>query len=438
MKANLPPAWTRAELAEGDPGLRRGVHWLLAAIVLFFLAVVAWAALGTIDEVTRGEGKVITTSQTQYIQNLEGGIIAEILVREGETVQKGQVLFRIDPTRFASEFREGRQTSHSLRARIARLDAEAQLAPLQMPAELRKDAPGVVENETALHNARQRDLANKNALLREQLAQRQQELIEMRSRGDRLAEGLEFLVKEIAMTAPLVKQGVVSEVELLRLEREAVRVRAELEAARLAQPRIQSAIEEARRKIADTELAFRSAASTDLAEARAQLAKLSETLPALEDRLSRTEVRAPARGTVKVIPNKTPGGVVQPGSALAELVPLDDKLLVEARIRPSDIAFVSSGQRAVVKLAAYDYSIYGGLDGKVEYVSADSLQPQQGEPYFIAHVRTDASGVAFQGKVLPVIPGMTATVDVLTGHRTVLHYLLKPINKARERALRER
>jgi adhesin transport system membrane fusion protein len=434
----LPPAWRREELALDDPGLRRSVHWLLYAVVLFFIAAATWASLAVIDEVTRGEGKVITSSQTQYIQNLEGGIISEILVREGQVVEKGDVLFRIDSTRFASEFREGRQSDRALRAKVARLAAEAQHARLQMPEDLNKEAPAAAQNERALYEARQHDLANRNGILREQLAQRSQELLEMRSRAERAAEGLEYLKKEIALTAPLVKQGIMSEVELLRLEREASRVRTDLDAARLALPRLQASIEEAKRKMADNELAFRSAAAAELAEARAQLSKLGEALPALADRVSRTEVRAPAKGIVKVIPNKTPGGVVQPGSPLAELVPVDDRLLVEAKIKPSDIAFIAVGQAVVVKLAAYDYSIYGGLDGRVEYVSGDSIQPQQGEPHFVIHVRTDASGVAFQGKVLPVIPGMTATADVLTGRRSVLEYLLKPVNKVRERALRER
>jgi membrane fusion protein, adhesin transport system len=434
----LPPAWRRDELSLDDPGLRRNVHWLLSTIVAFFVVAVIWAALAVVDEVTRGEGKVITSSQTQYIQNLEGGIISEILVREGQVVEKGDVLFRIDSTRFASEFREGRSSDRALRAKVARLTAEAQRTRLQMPDELRKEAPTAAQNELAVYEARQQDLANKNGIFREQLAQRNQELIEMRSRAARLDEGLQYLQKEIALTAPLVKQGIMSEVELLRLEREAARVRTDLDAARLALPRIQAAIEEAKRKMADGELAFRSAAAAELADARAQLAKLGEALPALEDRVSRTEVRAPAKGIVKVIPNKTPGGVVQPGSPLAELVPVEESLLVEAKIKPSDIAFVSVGQPAVVKLAAYDYSIYGGLEGKVVYVSGDSLQPAQGEPYFVAHVRTHASAVAFQGKMLPVIPGMTATADVLTGRKSVLEYLLKPINKVRERALRER
>jgi adhesin transport system membrane fusion protein len=188
----------------------------------------------------------------------------------------------------------------------------------------------------------------------------------------------------------------------------------------------------------DNEHAFRSQAAAELAQSQGELAKLKETIPALEDRVSRTAVRSPMRGLVKLIPMKTVGGVVQPGSTLAEIVPVEETLLVEARIRPSDIAFVRTGLRAVVKLTAYDYSIYGGLDGRIEHVSADSVQPQQGEPFYIAHVRTSAAALQFRGKALPVIPGMTASVDVLTGRRTVLYYLMKPINRARERALTER
>lgn len=434
----LPRPWTPEELAVEDRGLRPAAHWLLIAIGGFFAAGLLWASLAKIDEVTRGEGRVITSSQTQYIQNLEGGIIAQILVREGEMVQKDQVLFRIDPTRFASEFQGSQQESQALRARIARLTAESQGARLDMPDEVRKESPLLADNEISLYLARQRDLANKNGILREQLAQRQQELVEIHTRAERLNEGFGFLKKEIGMTAPLVKEGIMSEVELLRLERESARVRTDLDGARLTVPRIQATIGEARRRIEENELAFRSQAAAELAEAKGKLAKLMETIPALQDRVSRAEVRSPVKGLVKVIPNKTPGGVVQPGSPLAEIVPMEDSLLVEAKIKPTDIAFVSVGQPVVVKIAAYDYSIYGGVEGRVVHVSGDSIQPQQGEPYFIAHVRANANGVEFQGKLLPVIPGMTATVDVLTGHKTVLYYLLKPVNKARERALSER
>ena len=434
----LPRPWTPEELSIEDRGLRPAAHVLLIAIAAFFAVGLLWASLAEIDEVTRGEGKIITSSQTQYVQNLEGGIIAQILVREGELVQKDQVLFRIDPTRFVSDFQGSQQETLALRTRVARLTAETQRTRLDIPGDVAKQAPILAANEAELYRARQLDLANKNGILREQLSQRQQELVEMRTRAERQNEGFQFLQKEIGMTAPLVKEGVVSEVELLRLERESARVRADLDGAKLAIPRIQAAIAEAKRKMEDNELAFRSAAAADLAEAKAKLSKLSESIPALKDRVARAEVRSPVKGLVKVIPNKTPGGVVQPGSPLAEIVPMEDSLIVEAKIKPTDIAFVSVGQPAVVKIAAYDYSIYGGIEGRVVHVSGDSIQPQQGDPYFIAHVRANANGVEFQGKLLPVIPGMTATADVLTGRKTVLHYLLKPVNKVRERALRER
>jgi adhesin transport system membrane fusion protein len=381
---------------------------------------------------------VITQSQVQLVQNLEGGILAEILVREGELVAKDQVLIRIDPTRHVAAFREGEQGSFALKAKIARLDAETTGRGFAMPADVVKGTPGIAAHERALYETRRRDLAAKNDILLQQLAQRESELAELASRRDRLSESLALIRQEIAITSPLVKQGVMSEIELLRQEREAARIRTELDAATLAAPRVRAAIAEARKKIEDNELAFRAQSGVELSQVRTELAKLTESLPALEDRVARATVRAPMKGIVKTIPNKTVGGVVQPGSAMAEIVPLDDSLLVETRIRPADIAFVHVGQRAVVKITSYDYSIYGGLEGKIEYISADSIQPQQGEPFYVTHVRTARNAIAFQGRELRVIPGMTANVDVLTGKRSVLDYLLKPVNRARERALRER
>ncbi len=441
----LPPAWQPQELAADDGGLKRSPHWLLAVIVAFFIIAVVWASLAQIDEITRGEGKVITASQTQYVQNLEGGIIEKILVQEGESVKKDQVLFQLDNVRFASAYREGHQGELGLRARVARLTSEVQGAPLRMPAEVLKSAPALAENEIAVHRARLTDLAGRNAVLKEQLAQRSQELVELRSRRDRTSEQLEILTREIAITAPMVKAGAVSEVELLRLQRESTRIRTELDAATLAIPRVQSTIEEARRKIQDNDSQFRSQAAGELSAARNELAKVAEAVPGLEDRMARTLVRSPVNGVVKTIANKTPGGVVQPGTSMAEIVAVEDSLLVEARIRPQDIAFVSVGQKATVKLAAYDYSIYGGAEGRIVYVSADSIQPQAAsqsgqspEPYYLAHVRTTRPGIEYRGKLLPAIPGMTGQVDVLTGRRSVLHYLLKPINKTLQRALTER
>jgi adhesin transport system membrane fusion protein len=413
-------------------------HALLASMAAFFAAALAWAAFTDVDEVTRGEARVITRTQVQVVQNLEGGIVSEILVREGDIVAKDQVLMRIDPTRFAAAFREGEQGAFALKAKIARLAAETAGARIDMPADAGTGSPVIAAHERTLYQARQRDLSAKNDILQQQLLQRENELAELAAREARLREGLALIEQEIAITAPLAKQGVVSEIELLRQAREASRIRAELDAAVLAAPRVKAAIAEARRKIEENTLVFRSQAGSELSQARAELAKLAESIPALEDRLSRTAVRAPVRGVVKTLATRTAGGVVQPGSPMVEIVPVEDTLLLETRLRPADIAFVHPGQKAMVRISAYDYSIYGGLDGTVEYVSADSLQPPQGEPYYLAHVRTASSAIAFSGRELPITPGMTASVDVLTGKRSVLTYLLKPVNKVRESALRER
>lgn len=427
-----------SELQAEDRGSRWLPHALLAIILGFFAFAFVWAVFTQLDEVARGDGRVITQSQVQLVQNLEGGILAEILVREGDVVAKDQVLIRIDPMRYVAAFRESEQAALALKARIARLDAEANGTPFAMPAEVEKGTPAIAAHEHALFESRRRDLAAKSGILLQQLTQRESELLELRKREEHLTETLSLIRQEIEITAPLVKQGVMSEIELLRQQREAARIRAELDAAKLAAPRVRAAIAEARNRLADNALGFRAQAGMELSQARAELSKLTENLPALEDRVARATVRAPLRGIVKTIFNKTVGGVMQPGSPMAEIVPLEDSLLVETRLRPADIAFVHVGQRAVVKITSYDYSIYGGLEGKIEYVSADSIQPQQGEPFYIAHVRTASNAIAFQGRELRVIPGMSANVDVLTGKRTVLEYLLKPVNRARERALTER
>lgn len=430
--------WLSDRIRADDVRERRLPHVMLACVTLFLVAAVAWAAYFDIEEVARGDGRVITQSQVQVITNLEGGIIAEILVREGEVVKKGEPLVRIDPTRFDAAYKESEQGSLALKARIARLSAEAQRGAFSMPADVMKGAPTLADRETSLYRAKRAELAAKNQVLRQQLVQRESELKELKTRAERLAEQLVFVEREVTITAPLVKKGVVSEVELLRLEREQTRTRSELEQARLSAPRAQAAIDEARGKLADVEAASRAQASGELALAQGELAKVAEQMPALEDRATRTIVRAPMDGIVKTIPNRTVGGVVQPGSPMVEMVPVEESLLIETRLKPADIAFVRVGQRAIVKVTAYDYSIFGGLEGKIEHVSADSTVPQQGEPFYVAHVRTASNTIDYFGKKLSISPGMLASVDVITGKRSVLHYLAKPINRARERALTER
>ena len=265
-------------------------------------------------------------------------------------MNKGDPLIRIDPTRFESAFKEGAQNALGLKARIARLNAEANRAAFRMPPEVVKGSPTIAERETALHRARQSELTNKVQVLRQQLVQRESELKELQSRAERLAEQLVLVEREVTITAPLVKRGVVSEVELLRLERDQSRTRTDLEQARLSMPRVAASIDEARAKLADAEVAFRSQAAAELAQVQAELAKVAEQIPALEDRAARTIVRAPMDGVVKTIPNRTIGGVVQPGSPMVEIVPREDSLLIETRLKPADIAFVQVGQRAIVKV----------------------------------------------------------------------------------------
>jgi adhesin transport system membrane fusion protein len=432
------PAWAVQPETRPDVGERRLPHALLAIIVLFFVISIAWAAYFQIEEVARGDGRIITASQVQVITNLEGGIIAGILVREGEVVQKDQPLIRIDPTRFVAAYREGEQGALALKAKIARLAAEANRTTFSMPADVQKGIPTVAEREIALYRSRQAELSTRTQVLRQQAAQRESELRELQNRAERLAEQLTLVDREIGITAPLVKRGVVSEVELLRLERDQARTRSDLEQARLSIPRVQAAIAEARGRLADAEATFRAQAGGELAQAQGELAKVSEQIPALEDRATRTLVRAPMHGIIKTIPNKTIGGVVQPGSPMIEMIPVEDTLLVETRLSPTDIAFVRVGQRAIVKVTAYDPSIFGGMEGRIEHVSADSTVPQQGEPFFVAHVRTANNAIDYYGKKLPISPGMMASVDVITGKRSILYYLTKPINRARERALTER
>ncbi len=274
-------------------------------------------------------------------------------------------------------------------------------------------------------------------ILEQQKNQKSQEIRELKSKQSQLEKSRNLVQQELKITRPLVKQGIMSEVELLRLERQANDIQGEMETTRLGIPRIESALEEVKQKIEEAAVNFRSLAQSELNENKAKLSGLSESNVALEDRVKRTAVRSQVRGTVKQIKVNTVGGVVQPGMDLLEIVPLEDNLLIEAKVRPSDIAFLHSGQSAMIKFTAYDFSIYGGLTAKLEHISADSITNEKGEPFFLIRLRTDKNYLG-DIKHLPIIPGMITTVDILTGRKTILDFLMKPLNKIRERAFRER
>nr|WP_178111064.1 MULTISPECIES: HlyD family type I secretion periplasmic adaptor subunit [Pseudomonas] len=423
-------------LIEDAPRVIRLTIW---AIIAFFIFLVTWAGFSSIDEVTRGDGKAIPSSKLQKIQNLEGGIVSELYVKEGQIVEAGAPLIRLDDTRFVSNAGETEALRLAMQLRVERLSAQVDDRPLNIPDDVLKAAPSQAANERSLYESRRQQLKDEVGGLQEQLVQRQQELREFSSKQGQYRSQLSLQRQEINMSEPLVAQGAVSPVEVLRLKRAEMETRGQLDATTLAIPRAESAIKEVQRKIDETRGKFRSEALTQLNEARTELNKAESTGRALEDRVSRTLVTSPVRGIVKQLLVNTVGGVIQPGSDMVEIVPLNDTLLVEAKIRPQDIAFLHPGQEAIVKFTAYDYTIYGGLKAKLERIGADTITDEDKKTtYYMITLRTDRSHLGTDEKPLLIIPGMVASVDIITGKKSILSYLLKPIIKARAEALHER
>ncbi|MBC3957496.1 HlyD family type I secretion periplasmic adaptor subunit [Pseudomonas triticifolii] len=409
--------------------------WMAAALLL---SALLWARFAVLEEVTTGEGKAIPSSKVQVIQNLEGGIVNEIFVREGQVVNKGDTLLRMDDTRFMSSRGESEVDRLTLTAQVERLAAEAEGRALTLPAEVNSSAPQVAADEQALYQSRQRRLASEQRTLNEQLRQKTQELAEARARQEQFRNGLGLVQQELDMSAPLVSSGAVSPVEILRLKRSAVEIRGSMNANTLAIPRAEAAISEIRSRVQESELAFRADAARELNEKRNDLARISASRIAIDDRMSRTTVTSPVRGIIKTLKVNTIGGVVQPGSDLLEIVPLEDNLLIEAKVRPQDVAFLHPGQKAMVKFSAYDYTLYGGLPARLELIGADTITDDKDNSFYLIQVRTDSNHLGSTSKPLLIIPGMIATVDIITGEKSVMDYLLKPVLKARAEALRER
>jgi adhesin transport system membrane fusion protein len=408
---------------------------IVRAAVLVVAALLLWAALARVDEVTRGDARVIPSRQLQVVQSLDGGVVAEILVTEGQLVEADQLLLRVDETRATSGMRESEAQGVALRARTARLRALAEGKPFQPPTARDDDEKRTILEERRLYESRLTELSTQLSINRQQLAQRHQELTEMQARRTAAQRGLELAQQELAQTRPLLATGAVSQVDILRLERDVTKNRGDAEQASAQIARVRAAIGESERRAQETELTFRNEARRDLAEAMGKLNALNEGAVALADRVSKAQVRSPVRGRVQRLLANTVGGVVQPGKDIVEIVPLDDTLVLEARVAPKDIAFIRPGQGATVKFTAYDFSIYGGLDANVENISPDTVVDERGNAFYLVRVRTKQAG--FNDK-LPIIPGMTAEVDVLTGKKSVLSYLLKPVLKVQAYAMRER
>ncbi|NLY12388.1 MAG: HlyD family type I secretion periplasmic adaptor subunit [Gammaproteobacteria bacterium] len=410
---------------------------LLYGVALVFISLLVWAGFASVDEVTRGEGKVIPSQQLQVVQSVDGGVVEELFVQEGDAVEKGQLLVRIDPTRFVANFQENSVRAFALRAKVARLNAlinEHSYQP-DLDAELTASQLQVLTREQSYYHSALRELEQRLTIARDQFNQRQQELNETRARISAARQAYSMSNQELQVTKPLLQSGAVSEVEILRLQRDTAAARGELDQANAKAKQIESSIQEAEGRIEEVQLSARNQWQAELSEASASLNSLEKSVDGLADRVKFAEIRSPVTGTVQRVLFNTLGGVVQPGNAVLEIVPEDSNLLIEGKIAPKDIAFLRPGLPVTIKFHAYDYAIYGGMSATLQHISADTITDERDNTYYL--VRAVANDPEF-AKNLSIIPGMTTQVDVLTGKKTILSYLLKPVLRAKANALTER
>ncbi|SQH74004.1 HlyD family secretion protein [Shewanella benthica] len=436
------------------PTIHRLIIWSLAAMIVCFLV---WAYFSELDQVTTGMGKVIPSSQIQVIQSLDGGIMQEMYVKEGMMVTKGQALMRIDDTRFRSDYDQQAQEVYSLQANVVRLSSELSSItitsmsvdwreqvkitprPLQFPGELIQQEPALVQRQSNEYSGRLDSLINQLEILARQIQQRQQESKELASKIDTLSRSYQLVSRELELTKPLADKGIVPEIELIKVERVVNDIRGELASLRLLRPKLKASQDEAILKRREAVLNFAADARTQLNELQTKLSRMNKAQVGAQDKVNKAVIKSPVNGTIKTIHINTLGGVVQPGIDIIEIVPSDDQLLIETKILPKDIAFLHPGLPAIVKVTAYDFTRYGGLNGVVEHISADTTQDEEGNSFYLVRVRTGLSSLTKDdGTKMPIIPGMLTSVDVITGKRSVLEYILNPILRAKDTALRER
>ncbi|MDR3086926.1 MAG: HlyD family type I secretion periplasmic adaptor subunit [Azoarcus sp.] len=438
----LPTLPTAQELDWGDEAdwarlqqepLR--ARFLLRMIALVVLLLLVWAGFTEIDEVTRGEGKVIPSSQVQIIQAVDAGMVEELRVHEGQIVQKNEMLLRIGTTRFTAERDAVRAELLSLQAKEARLLALIDGRPLMMPPEVLKEVPKIAAQEEELYNTSKTGAEAQISIVKQQLHQREEELGESQAFLQQSIHNLKLAKEEWEKLKELVKTGAVSPMEVLRQEQAVTKLDGDVNQTQAKISRVQSAIIEARNKISEVEITINNQWRKERSEAVARIEGLTATIVTSGDKIKQADVRSPVRGTVKRLLVNTVGAVVLPGKELVEVVPLDDELLLEAQVKPKDIAFLRPDLPAKVKITAYDFAIYGGLDGKVEQISPDTVTDERGNVFYIIKVRTQKSSL---GDNMPISPGMVAQVDVLTGKKSVLSYLLKPVLRAKANAMTER
>ena len=407
-----------------------------SGVVLLFFII--WANFTTVDELIRGEGQVIPSSEIQIVQNLEGGIVEEFLVNENDVVEQNQLLLKMSNIQYSAEYQSQLSLYLNLQAKLVRLKAEAERKEPLFPEDLLRLAPDIVQREIEAFKSNVASFIGRKTVLEKQLEQKQQQVKEVDERLRGLTKLLALSKEELAMMQPLFETGSVSRRDLIALEGKVTEHQTSYNNLKIEKERTKAAVHEAQQKLFELTNSYTAQTREELNSVSSEVESLKKALTAYRDRERRTEVRSPVHGIVKDIKIKTIGGVVQPGEPLIEVVPLEDQLIVEASVSPSDIAFLKPNMTAKIKLTAYDYTIYGSLDGEVIEISADTLKNHDGASFYRVKVKSDEQALTYEGKRLEIIPGMVAQIDILTGKKTIMSYLLKPFKKTFDNAFHER
>lgn len=409
--------------------------WILTLTVA---GAIFWMDRTMLDEVVKGSGKIEPSGRIKSIQNLEGGIIKEIMVKEGDMVKKGQSLLKIEDIFFSSSHEKNRLKYNELYAKLIRLKAEAFAKPFMKPDKIDKGLAELVEKEHNLYMSNLEQLEKSLAVIHAQVTQHREKLEELKTNHEELKEEMELVQKQIDINIPLVKRKIVSEVNFLKLKQEKNNVQQELTKTKHSIRTMKSVIEEAENTLDGTKLIFQNRAKVEYNSIDAELIRIKESQFALNDQVKRTLVRSPVNGVVKNMYVNTIGGVVQPGSEIMDILPTGDTLLVDVKIHPKDIAFIYPDQRAIIKVTAYDFSIYGGLNGKIVRISPDSTTEADGQTYYNIWIETDRNYLGTKDSPLKLIPGMVVNTDIVTGKKSILDYIVGPLLNTTDNALKER
>lgn len=413
-------------------------HFMMLTVASLVGAFFVWAGTSEIEEITHGSGQVVPTQEIQVVQSLEGGILSELLVREGDKVKKGQVLLKVNDVAFASEERGTEAKTLALKAKKARLDAEAAGKSFTVPKEVSEKFPNIARNEQSLYRSRQQELSNAKSILDSKISSSKADLREVQAKINRLSESKHLLNKELVITKKMVAKRAVPQLEEIRLNRQIADIVGQVREASQKKSGLNAELKGAQRERADREDKFKSQVLGELNDIESQISQLSESLTAIGERVDRAEIRSPVDGVVNKIAIKTIGGIIEPAMKLVEVVPLDDDLKIIAKVAPQEIAFLRLDQEANIKISAYDSQRYGALKGKLVRIGANSVNDSEGNVFFEIELRADKNYLGTAEKPLPITPGMVAEIEIITGERTILSYLAKPVLRAKDKALTER